>query len=88
VPLDLGALGGEGLFLAERKGTGTVWVQSLPFSRLARRVLRQVPRPGKGLHERSILGGLERRRATPRAAETRDSPMPRPQGAGFDIGAF
>ena len=50
--------GGEGLFLAELEGTGTVWMQSLPFSRLARRVLRQVGRPGKALDERSILGSL------------------------------
>lgn len=31
--------GGEGLFLATLKGTGSVWVQSMPFSRLAERVL-------------------------------------------------
>lgn len=31
--------GGEGLFLATLQGTGTVWIQSLPFSRLADRVL-------------------------------------------------
>ncbi len=30
--------GGEGIFLATLKGSGTVWVQSLPFSRLAERV--------------------------------------------------
>lgn len=30
--------GGEGIFLATLKGTGTVWIQSLPFSRLAERV--------------------------------------------------
>ncbi|MGE8498395.1 MAG: TIGR00266 family protein [Pseudomonas sp.] len=30
--------GGEGILLATLKGTGTVWVQSLPFSRLAERV--------------------------------------------------
>lgn len=31
--------GGEGLFLASLQGTGTVWIQSMPFSRLAERVL-------------------------------------------------
>jgi len=31
--------GGEGLFLATLKGTGTIWVQSMPFSRLAERIL-------------------------------------------------
>lgn len=30
--------GGEGLLLTTLKGTGTVWIQSLPFSRLAERV--------------------------------------------------
>jgi uncharacterized protein (TIGR00266 family) len=36
-------LGGEGLFLATLKGTGTVYLQSLPFSRLAERVISQIP---------------------------------------------
>jgi len=31
--------GGEGLFLAKLKGTGSVWIQSMPFSRLAERIL-------------------------------------------------
>ncbi len=34
--------GGEGMFLATLKGTGTVWLQSLPFSRLADRILLNV----------------------------------------------
>jgi uncharacterized protein (AIM24 family) len=50
--------GGEGLFLAKLSGTGIVYLQSLPFSRLARRVLQQLPlRPGSK-DEGSILGGL------------------------------
>lgn len=48
--------GGEGLFLATLKGPGQVWVQSLPFTRLAGRVLANVGAKGKG--EGSILGGL------------------------------
>jgi len=47
--------GGEGLFLATLKGTGTVYLQSLPFSRLANRVL-QASGGGKG--EGSVLGGV------------------------------
>ncbi|KJS38685.1 MAG: hypothetical protein VR70_09445 [Rhodospirillaceae bacterium BRH_c57] len=35
--------GGEGLFLTTLKGTGTVYLQSLPFSRLAQRVISQIP---------------------------------------------
>ena len=36
--------GGEGLFLATLQGTGIVYLQSLPFSRLADRIIEQVPR--------------------------------------------
>ena len=53
--------GGEGLFLATLKGTGTVYLQSLPFSRLADRVISSAPSIGgsdKG--EGSVLGGLGR----------------------------
>jgi uncharacterized protein (AIM24 family) len=49
--------GGEGLFLATLQGTGTVYLQSLPFSRLANRVMRAASVGGsKG--EGSVLGGL------------------------------
>lgn len=51
--------GGEGLFLATLSGQGTVWLQSLPFSRLADRVLACAPKQGgsnKG--EGSVLGGV------------------------------
>jgi uncharacterized protein (TIGR00266 family) len=52
-------LGGEGLFLATLQGTGTVWLQSLPFSRLADRILRNAPSAGgKRKGEGSILGAL------------------------------
>ncbi len=37
-------LGGEGLFLATLRGTGTVLLQSLPFSRLAERILHLIPK--------------------------------------------
>jgi uncharacterized protein (AIM24 family) len=50
--------GGEGLFLASLSGHGTVYLQSLPFSRLARRVLQQLPRSATSKGEGSILGGL------------------------------
>ncbi|MFD2550563.1 TIGR00266 family protein [Bizionia sediminis] len=51
--------GGEGLFFAKLQGPGTVYIQSLPFSRLAGRVLAAAPQGGdtkKG--EGSILGGI------------------------------
>ncbi len=51
--------GGEGLLLADLSGTGTVYLQSLPFSRLARRVLQSLHRRGGfGKDEGSLLGGL------------------------------
>lgn len=51
--------GGEGLFFASLKGPGTVYIQSLPFSRLANRVLAMAPRGGgKSQGEGSLLGGL------------------------------
>ena len=51
--------GGEGLFLATLRGTGTVFLQSLPFSRLADRVLQHAPSVGgKRQGEGSVLGRL------------------------------
>jgi uncharacterized protein (TIGR00266 family) len=51
--------GGEGLFFATLKGPGTVYIQSLPFSRLAGRVWAAAPKGGgKDKGEGSILGGL------------------------------
>ncbi len=53
--------GGEGLFLATLRGTGTVWIQSLPFSRLADRVIESAPsHGGRSQGEGSVLGGIGR----------------------------
>ena len=53
--------GGEGLFFATLRGPGHVWLQSLPFSRLADRIHSAAPRAGgKGREEGSVLGGLGR----------------------------
>jgi uncharacterized protein (TIGR00266 family) len=53
--------GGEGLFLASLSGTGTIWLQSLPFSRLADRVLAHAPsNRGKSKGENSPLGKFGR----------------------------
>ena len=48
--------GGEGLFFATLRGPGKVWIQSLPISRLASRVLQYATTTRKG--EGSILGGF------------------------------
>lgn len=51
--------GGEGLVFAKLTGPGTVWLQSLPFSRLAGRMLSSAPQGGgRQQDEGSILGGL------------------------------
>jgi len=50
--------GGEGLFLAKLTGPGTVWLQSLPFSRLASRIFAAAPQRGGSREEGSLLGGL------------------------------
>ncbi len=50
--------GGEGLFFAKVSGPGTVWLQSLPFSRLASRVFAAAPQRGGSREEGSVLGGL------------------------------
>ena len=51
--------GGEGLFFASLVGPGKVWVQTLPISRLADRILRNAKGyGGSGKGEGSVLGGL------------------------------
>ena len=53
--------GGEGLFFATLTGPGKIWLQSLPLSRLANRIVAAVPGLGKGgKEEGSVLGGLGR----------------------------
>ncbi|MEM9594769.1 MAG: TIGR00266 family protein [Acidobacteriota bacterium] len=51
--------GGEGLFFATLTGPGNVWIQSLPFSRLASKVYAAAPQTGgRTTGEGSVLGGL------------------------------
>lgn len=53
--------GGEGLFFATLRGPGKIWLQSLPFSRLAGRIVAAAPQTGRGGREEgSVLGGLGR----------------------------
>ena len=50
---------GEGIFLATLRGHGDVWLQSLPFSRLADRIIASAPRSGGSQRgEGSVLGQL------------------------------
>lgn len=48
--------GGEGLFFAVLQGPGKIWLQSLPFSRLAGRMLAAAPQRGGHKEEGSVLG--------------------------------
>ena len=51
--------GGEGVFFAKMQGPGIVWVQSLPFSRLADRIIASAPKAGGSRRgEGGILGSL------------------------------
>jgi len=51
--------GGEGVFFATLRGPGRVWLQSLPLSRLANRIVMAAPAAGgRGREEGSLLGGL------------------------------
>lgn len=51
--------GGEGFFFANLRGPGHVWLQSLPFSRLAGRIWEAAPQTGGGGQgEGSVLGGI------------------------------
>ncbi|NVJ99390.1 MAG: TIGR00266 family protein [Alphaproteobacteria bacterium] len=53
--------GGEGVFFARLEGPGKVWLQSLPFSRLAGRIWASAPQMGgKDKGEGSVLGGIGR----------------------------
>ena len=51
--------GGEAIFLATLQGTGKVWLQALPFSRLADRILANAPSAGgTSTGQGPVLGGL------------------------------
>jgi uncharacterized protein (TIGR00266 family) len=57
--IKIAIFGGEGLFFANVKGPGKVWLQSLPFSRLADRIIASAPKMGgKRKGEGSLLGTL------------------------------
>ena len=78
--------GGEGLFFAKVTGPGTVWLQSLPFSRLASRVFAAAPQRG-GSRGRARCSALGRRRRAGRrcSAATTSSGRPvRCRGVGSE----
>lgn len=50
--------GGEGFFFAVLRGPGKVWLQTLPISRLASRIIQYAPQTGSRKEEGGLLGGL------------------------------
>jgi uncharacterized protein (TIGR00266 family) len=50
--------GGEGVFFARLRGPGHVWLQSLPFSRLAGRIMANLGPAGRRTDEGSLLGAV------------------------------
>lgn len=50
--------GGEGMFYATLRGPGKIWLQTLPISRLASRIISYSPQMGSRREEGSVLGGL------------------------------
>ena len=51
--------GGEGFFYATLAGPGAIWLQTLPFSRLADRIYAAAPQGGgKNVGEGSVMGGV------------------------------
>ena len=56
--MGVGLFGGEGLFIATVTGPGPIWLQSLPFSRLAGSIVSAAGGRGKHTEEGSVLGGL------------------------------
>jgi uncharacterized protein (TIGR00266 family) len=50
--------GGEGVFFARLRGPGQVWLQSLPFSRLAGRIMANLGPRGRRTDEGSVLGPI------------------------------
>ena len=51
--------GGEGIFLAHLKGSGKIWIQSMPFSRLADKIIQLAPNVGGSAQgEGSVLGNM------------------------------
>ena len=53
--------GGDGIFLAQLVGPGTVWLQTLPISRLAHQIEQYLPRSGREVPQTAgagVIGGI------------------------------
>lgn len=52
------AFGGEGMFLATLSGTGKVWIQSAPFSKISDKILQEVPTTPVGIAKSKLSGSV------------------------------
>ena len=50
--------GGDGIFLAALQGPGRVWLQTLPISQLAHKIMQYMPKPSAQATEGGIVGGI------------------------------
>jgi uncharacterized protein (TIGR00266 family) len=50
--------GGDGIFLAALMGPGRVWLQTLPISRLAHKLMEYMPAPSKEATQGGVVGGI------------------------------
>ena len=50
--------GGHGIFLASVTGPGRIWLQTLPISQLAHKLMEYMPRQHKEVVEGSVVGGI------------------------------
>jgi uncharacterized protein (TIGR00266 family) len=50
--------GGDGIFLAALTGPGRVWLQTLPISKLAHKLMEYMPRPSAQATEGGVVGGI------------------------------
>jgi hypothetical protein len=50
--------GGDGIFLAALTGPGKVWLQTLPISKLAHKLMEYMPAPSKEAAQGGVVGGI------------------------------
>jgi uncharacterized protein (TIGR00266 family) len=50
--------GGDGIFLAALTGPGRVWLQTLPISKLAHKLMEYMPKPSTQATEGGVVGGI------------------------------
>ncbi len=80
--------GGEGLFLATLQGPGKVWLQSLPFSRLASRIFAAAPQMGGRSEQGGLMSGLAAGGVGAGLLGGAFGGSSNDSSGGFDVGSF